>query len=117
MKVKDYKELQVWQKGIEIVDVIYALTEPLPKDELYGLTGQMRRAAISIPANIAEGFVRHHTKEYRQFLYIALGSCAELDSYLVVARRRTYVTVECFESAVEMLNHEMRMIASLIGKL
>ncbi len=80
MKVKDYKDLKVWQKGIEIVDKIYSITDHFPKDELYGLANQMRRSAISIPSNIAEGFVRNHLKEYIQFLYIPLGFCAELET-------------------------------------
>jgi len=86
MKVKDYKDLKVWQKGIDIVDKIYSVTDGFPKDELYGLVGQMRRAAVSIPSNIAEGFVRHHTKEYKQLLYVSLGSCAELDTQLIIEK-------------------------------
>jgi len=78
MKVESYKELNVWKKGIEIVDRIYAITENFPQRELYGLACQMQRSAISIPSNIAEGFARGHTAEYKQFLRIALGSCAEL---------------------------------------
>jgi four helix bundle protein len=92
MKVKDYKDLKVWQKGIEVVDKIYSVTHSFPKDELYGLVNQMRRAAVSIPSNIAEGFVRQHTKEYKQFLYSSLGSCAELDTQLIIANRRNYIT-------------------------
>ena len=61
MKVKDYKDLKVWQKGIEIVDKVYALTAKFPKEELYGLTLQMRKASVSIPSNVSEGFVRSHT--------------------------------------------------------
>ncbi|MFA5239116.1 MAG: four helix bundle protein [Phycisphaerae bacterium] len=72
MKVKDYKDLKVWQKGIEIVDKVYILTAKFPKEELYGLTLQMRKAAVSIPSNVSEGFVRGHTNEYRQFLRISV---------------------------------------------
>ncbi|MHC4625037.1 MAG: four helix bundle protein, partial [Planctomycetota bacterium] len=68
MNVKDYKDLKVWQKGIEIVDKIYLITDSFPRDELYGLVAQMRKAAVSIPSNVAEGFARHHPKEYKQFL-------------------------------------------------
>ena len=92
MKVKSYKELNVWKKGIEIVDRIYKITENLPQKELYGLASQMQRSAISIPSNIAEGFARGHTAEYRQFLRIALGSCAELETQLIIALRRNYTT-------------------------
>jgi len=117
MKVKDYKDLIVWQKGIEIVDKIYPMTNSFPKDELYGLVSQMRKAAVSIPSNIAEGFNRFHNKEYRQFLYIALGSCAELDTQLIIAHRRDYITKKKLEELVEDINHESRMLVSLINKL
>jgi len=117
MKVKDYKDLIVWQKGIEIVDKIYSMTNSFPKDELYGLVSQMRKAAVSIPSNIAEGFARQHNKEYKQFLYISLGSCAELDTQLIIAHRRDYITKKKLEELVEDINHESRMLVSLINKL
>ena len=117
MKVKDYKDLKVWQKGIEIVDRTYSLTDGFPKSELYGLAGQMKRAAISIPSNIAEGFVRRGSKEYRQFLHVSLGSCAELDTQMIIAHRRKYVNDNEFEQLSEELNHETRMLVSLIGKI
>ncbi len=117
MKVKDYKELKVWQKGIEIADKTYTLTEAFPKNELYGLAAQMRRAAVSIPSNIAEGFVRRGPKEYRRFLHVSLGSCAELDTQMIIANRREYVDDREFERFAEELNHETRMLVSLIGKI
>jgi four helix bundle protein len=110
MKVKDYKDLRVWQKGIEIADKIYSVTDDFPKSELYGL-------AAHISSNIAEGFVRHHGKEYKQFLYISLGSCAELDTQLIIANKRNYLTKEKLEELSEDINHESRMLASLIGKI
>lgn len=91
MKVKDYKDLKIWQKGIEIVDVVYKLTDKFPASETYGLKIQMRRASISIPSNIAEGFARKSNKEYKQFLCISLGSCAELDTQLIIANKRGYI--------------------------
>jgi len=117
MKVKDYKDLKVWQKGIEIVDKIYLITAKFPKEEVYGLVIQMRKAAVSIPSNIAEGFVRHHTKEYKQFLYISLGSCAELDTQIIISHRRKYITNEELEDLTEDINHETRMLVSLINKV
>lgn len=117
MKVKDYKDLRVWQKGIEIVDKIYSISDSFPKEELYGLVIQMRKAAVSIPSNVAEGFVRHHPKEYKQFLYISLGSCAELDTQVIIAHRRNYITKKSLEELVEDINHETRMLVSLINKL
>ncbi len=80
MKVRSYRELDVWKKGIEIVDLVYEITKKFPNEERYGLATQMQRAAVSIPSNIAEGFARQHTKEYQQFCYISLGSCAELET-------------------------------------
>ncbi|MGD0077333.1 MAG: four helix bundle protein [Sedimentisphaerales bacterium] len=117
MKVKDYKELKVWQKGIEIVDKVYTLTAKVPREELYGLTLQMRKASISIPSNIAEGFARGHTNEYRQFLRISLGSCAELDTQSIIAGRRKYITTQELDDLSENLNHESRMLMNLINSL
>ncbi len=117
MRVKDYKDLKVWQKGIEIVDKVYALTAKFPKEELYGLTLQMRKASVSIPSNVSEGFVRGHTNEYRQFLRVSLGSCAELDTQSIIANRRKYITKHELDDLSEDLNHESRMLASLISKI
>lgn len=117
MKVKDYKDLKIWQKGIEIADKIYSITDGFPKSELYGLVSQMRKASVSISSNIAEGFVRNHNKEYKQFLYISLGSCAELDTQLIISHKRNYVTNKDLEYLAEEINHESRMIVSLIKKL
>ena len=117
MKVKDYKDLKVWQKGIEIVDKVYSLTAKFPQEELYGLTLQMRKASVSVPSNISEGFVRGHTNEYRQFLRVSLGSCAELDTQSIIANRRKYITEQELEDLAEDLNHESRMLVNLINKL
>ena len=117
MKVKDYKDLKVWQKGIEIVDRVYTLTAKFPKEELYGLTLQMRKASVSIPSNVSEGFVRGHTNEYRQFLRVSLGSCAELDTQSIIANRRKYITKQELDDLAEDLNHESRMLVNLIKTL
>lgn len=117
MKVTDYKQLKVWQKGIEIVDRVYSLTDQFLREELYGLTVQMRRAVVSIPSNIAEGFVRAHPKEYRQFLYISLGSCAELDTQSIISNRRRYVADKDLNELAENLNHEARMLTNLINRI
>ena len=117
MKIKSYKELDVWKKGIEIVDVVYKMTGKFPKEERYGLTTQMQRAAVSIASNIAEGFARQHTKEYQQFCYIVLGSCAELETQLIIAQRRNYVSSEDFSELEDYLDHESRMLMNLIKSL
>ena len=115
MRVNDYKQLRIWLKGIEIVDKVYSMH--LPKDEQFGLNSQMRRAAISIPSNIAEGFARRHSNEYKQFLYIALGSCAELETQLIICHKRGYLTIEEYEQNLKEINYEMRMLTSLIYKV
>lgn len=117
MPIRDYKELKVWQKGIEIVDKVYKLSEKFTKEELYGLTSQMRKASVSIPSNIAEGFMRGHTNEYRQFLRISTGSCAELDTQSIIANRRNYITKQELDELAEDLNHESRMLMNLIKTL
>ena len=117
MKVTSYKDLNVWQKGLDIVDQIYALAQKLPTEERYGLAAQMQRAAVSIPSNIAEGFVRRYRKEYAQHLYIALGSCAELETQALIVRRRDFITHAELEALQEELDHESRMVMNLIKSL
>ncbi len=117
MKVKSYKELDVWKKGIEIVDRVYKITENFPKKELYALALQMQKSAVSIPSNIAEGFARSHSAEYRQFLHIALGSCAELETQLIITLRRNYSAQKEIYDLQEDLDHESRMIMNLIKSL
>jgi four helix bundle protein len=89
--VKTHRDLDVWKNGIELVKKIYILTKDFPKEEIYTLTSQIRRSAISIPSNIAEGAARNSKKEFIQFLYIALGSAAELETQLIVAKELDYI--------------------------
>ena len=112
-----YKELIVWQKGIELVVKIYALTKLYPKEEIYGLTSQTRRAAVSIPANIAEGFARKHRQEYCQFIRIAFASGAELETHLTIARELKFIPEKDFEPLEKLLNEIMKMLNSFINKL
>ncbi len=117
MKVKNYKELKVWQQGVDIVDKVYQLTDIFPDSERFGLISQMRRAAVSLPSNIAEGFMRQHSKEYIQFLYISLGSCAELETQLIISWRRKYIEQNSLESMQENIEYESRMLRNLIKNL
>ena len=117
MKIKSYKELDVWKKGIEIVAFVYDLTIRFPKSETYGLAAHMRKTAVSIPSNIAEGYARRHAKEYRQFCYISLGSCAELETQSAVAKLQKYYTVEESSRLEGMLDHESRMLMNLIKSM
>ena len=112
--IKSYKDLEVWKKGVELVKRVYLSTKKFPKEEAYGLTNQMRRSAISIPSNIAEGKMRQHTNEYVQFLYVALGSCGELDTQLIIAKQLGYISKEDASSFADEIDHISRMIRSLI---
>jgi len=116
-KIKNFQDLRIWQKGIEVVKDIYILTKKFPKEELYGLTSQMRRSAVSIPSNIAEGFRRYHNKEYKQFLYIAMGSCAELETQIIITYELDYLGDTNKMEIIEKLKYICRMINQLIKKL
>lgn len=116
-KIRNFRDLDIWRKGIEIVKDIYRLVKDFPKNELYGLVSQMQRAAVSIPANIAEGFNRFHNKEYKQFLYISLGSCAELETHVEIACELRYLDSKDKDNILEKIIYESRMISSLIKKL
>lgn len=117
MKVKNFRDLEIWKLGKEIVLDVYRVTGEFPKEELYGLVSQMRRAAISIPSNVAEGFNRKHNPEYRQLLYVALGSCAELETQVDVAHDLKLVGSGERDSLLEKLDHESRMLRNLIKRL
>jgi len=116
-KIRNFRDLDVWKKGIEIVKDTYKTTESFPKRELYGLVSQMQRCSISIPSNIAEGFNRFHNKEYKQFLYIALGSCAELETQIEITVELKYIDEQRKTYLLEKLDHESRMLRNLIKKL
>jgi len=117
MAIETYRDLEIWKKGIEVVKDIYKLTEKFPKQETYGLVSQMRRSAISIPSNVAEGFKRYHNKEYKQFLHITLGSCAELETQITIAKELKYIQQANEAALLEKLDHIGRMITSLLKKL
>lgn len=113
-KIKDFRDLNVWNIGMDITVEIYQFTKNFPEYELYGISSQMRKAAVSIPSNIAEGFARSHNKEYRQFLYISLGSCAELETQVEIARRLKYLSENSCKHLIETLQQLGRMLTSLI---
>lgn len=91
MKTNTHKDLDVWELGIKLVEVIYAFTKYFPKEEIYGLTSQLRRSAISVPSNIAEGYARAGNKELIHFLYIALGSLSELETQIIISINLKYI--------------------------
>ena len=119
IKSRSYKDLEVWELSIELVKEIYRITEKFPPSEIYGLTNQIRRAAVSIPSNIAEGQERNSAKEFRQFLAIALGSVAEIETQLIIAKQIHYLTeaeVEPFMASIDRLRKMTRgLIKSING--
>lgn len=115
--VNDYKDLRVWQKGIDVAEQCYRLTKSFPKEEIYGLTSQIRRSAVSISSNIAEGYGRRSTAEYIRFLNIAQGSCNELKTQLIIAQRIGYCTSESIREINQELLSITRMLISLTNKL
>ncbi len=117
MKIKNFRDLDVWKLGKKIVLEVYRVTKEFPKEELYGLVGQMRRAALSTPTNVAEGFNRVHNREYRQFLFVALGSCAELETQVEVAFEIGYLSQADRDQLLGDLDHESRMLRNLIKRL
>ena len=114
MAVLSFRELIVWKKSMDLAKEIYMLTKKLPKDEIYGLSGQMRRCAVSIPSNIAEGTKRGTTKDYIQFLRIAHGSAAELETQLTLSAS-IYNTQS--NQAAQLLEEVQKMLSVLIRKL
>lgn len=116
MGAHTFKDLRVWQKAFDLVILVYKATEAFPKTELYGITQQLRRASVSMPSNIAEGFRRYHNKEYRQFLYIALGSAAELETQIRLAERLGY-TKEPIDQILKTIDEVCGMTTNLIKRL
>lgn len=115
--IQDYRELVVWQKAMEVAKQIYLLVKKLPKEEIYALSDQMRRAAVSIPSNIAEGNARNSSKEYAQFLSIARGSKAELETQLLLCKEIGYLTQTEIQPLLVQLKEIGKMISVMIRKL
>lgn len=117
MKVKSYKDLIVWQKAIQLVLAVYALVRDLPKSEQYGLSDQMRRAAVSIPSNIAEGVERKTTSEYVHFLMIARGSKAELETQVYICKLLNFGKEEKIGEIESLCGEVGKMLNSMISLL
>jgi len=115
--VESYKDLIGYQKAYQLSLKIYRATKDFPPGELYGLVSQMRRSAISIPCNIAEGYRRGHRKEYIQFLYIAQGSCSELETRLSLSKDLGFIVEETFESLYQAQDEISRLLRALIASL
>jgi four helix bundle protein len=115
--VKNFRDLQVWNKAHQMTLWVYGVTKRFPREELYGLTSQMRRCSASIAANIAEGCGRHGDGEFCRFLQIAMGSASELEYHLLLARDLTYLTEKDHRRAEVAAQEVKRMLARLISKV
>ena len=114
-ELKTHKDLDAWRKSLDLVETVYKVTKAFPQEELYGLTNQLRRAAVSIPSNIAEGAARGSKKEFIQFLHIALGSLSEVETQLVIAKRLNYLEdIGSIEDRIETIR---KLILGLIRYL
>ncbi len=115
--MKNFKELKVWQKGIELVAIVYKITSSFPEEEKYGLIAQMRRAAVSIPSNIAEGHLRKTAKDFKQFLSIARGSCAELETQIIIAHKLGFIQDDDFNKLSPKVEELSKMLSSFYSKI
>lgn len=114
--VKSHKDLLVWQKSIVFVKELYTVTQSFPKEELYGITSQMRRAAVSIPSNISEGYGRCHDRELIHFLYISLGSAAEIETQLIVCKEIGLLPDDKYKFFMDSISEIIRMLSALVNK-
>ena len=116
-EVQNYQDLIVWQKSMDLAKTVYLLVKKLPKEELFALSNQMRRAVVSIPSNIAEGRARNSTKEFLRFLAIAKGSKAELETQLFLGVRVGYFTEGDITTSISLLHEVGKMIFALSNSL
>ena len=115
--VRNYRELIVWQKAMDLVELVYQATKQFPTEELYGLTSQVRRSAVSIPSNIAEGQARKSTAEFLNFLSIANGSRAEMETQILLAQRLKYVTNDTAQQILNLSEEANRLLNGLMNSL
>lgn len=115
--LKSYKELEIWKKGINLVKLIYNICIKFPKDETFGLTSQIKRAVVSIPSNIAEGYARNSTNEYIYHLCVARGSLAEVDTQLHIAIVLNFISLKETELIFVQIDEIQKMLSVIIQKL
>ena len=115
--MRDFRKYEIWQKGVDVADKIYDICDSFPKFELFALADQLRRASVSISSNIAEGASRKSSAEFAHYLEISIGSAFEVETQLLIAKRRKYITEEVHNSLVEELQSLERQINSFISKL
>ena len=114
---QSFRELIAWQRAMELVTEIYCITEAFPRNEIYGLTSQLRRAAVSIASNIAEGQARHSHREFMRFLSTARGSSAEVLTQLLIAKNLSYIETDQVENLVEQTTNVCRLINALYASI
>ena len=112
--MKSHKDLLVWQKSMELVTSIYIVTRSYPKDEIFGIVSQMRRAAVSIPSNISEGYGRFYEKETVKFLSNALGSATELETQMIISKDLSFLPVDDAAKLINSIQEIIRMLSALI---
>jgi len=117
LDMKTHKDLDVWKDGISFVTKVYKMTSSFPKEEIYGITSQIRRASVSIPSNIAEGAARKTANEFRQFLYIALSSAAELNTQIIISNNLGFLDRDQTDNLNSELDSLSRRIQGLIKSL
>ena len=113
LAIRDYTDLRVWQLGMDLVIAVYEATQRFPPDERFGLTSQLRRAAVSVPSNIAEGNARNSTADYLRFLRMARGSLAEIRTQLELSKRLSYLDQEAATQLLASTNELLRQLTSL----
>ncbi len=113
----DFKDLKIWQRGMGLLDMVYDLTKDFPKDEVYGLTSQAKRAGVSVPSNIAEGSQRTSSKEFANFILIAKGSLAELETQVLFAKKRKFGSSELAQKILKEIEEISRMLHAFHTKL
>ena len=115
--LKTHKDLDVWKSSINFVTNIYKITDTFPEKEVYGLISQIRRSSVSIPSNIAEGAARNGKKEFKQFLYIALSSAAEVETQIIISEKLNYLKEDEAKMLLDSLNNISKMLFGLIKSL
>ena len=115
--IKSYRDLQVWQEAVDLVELVYRASAAFPADERFGLTSQLRRSSVSIPSNIAEGHARPSTRDYLRFLGISLGSLAEMETQLLIAQRLEYIDDALLDRICQASDRIGRMLRAMMKSL
>ncbi|RTE54925.1 four helix bundle protein [Arenibacter aquaticus] len=116
-EVKTYKDLLIWQKGIELVKEVYSICQELPNDELFGLKSQIKRSSISIPSNIAEGWGRNYTKNYVQLLRVSRGSLLELETQIIISKELNFISTDSYNRIQALITEESKMLNAFIKSI